>query len=940
MNDKEAFLLGANLFCKQAGITGEDRDAFVTVVADGNEQVIEGLVKRADPELMLRMLRGVVKGKTPKRGRTLRKGDADRGAQDAAAEQLEQLSPAEARRRVEALPTGGVLGPESLAQIKELLPRVPVTMQRELIQRLSQTAIPEMTPSYGGTDGEWFGGKSWLQRKWYENPSSWSPKEPLAAGYHDTLTTAAMRARELGDWDSYKQLLTRRYASSGTMSLEDAQRKANVAANDARARDAAKPYVPEASSPTPAEAAVAEGAGSAAAAPTVTAGAPATMGDKERKAALEDAQRLLDLRTSTSPEVRAQVLPRFHKALQAAMTSDPELFGQLAARVAGPKEQGGMNLTAAEMDKFAPMLQTIEEGAAKHGNFDVLAKLKTDRMLRKYGVDPGDAEAMSKPFTQRILKDTIAPAVEREVGMMEANWKPPAEADAAETAEEAKRQPLRTMQLDQLKALWDAPEGEMLPDIQRQKALGITAEQYYNTQRMAADTRGHRAQLSTMQSRLGTDYSYKDLAVMSDEDIAGYAGGDPTVRDGFKTMRSLAQRLYQTTNGELPAAAGSPSGEAARSRGTPAEQAAEGLQRTPAGLAMERMKTQEEGGVIQRGEGGGMFAPSSTGGYARGSVEGEGTMPTMAEVRGRQPAAPKTPAEQAVAGESEPAVPAGVEDIIARAQEADEGGPSGVSENMTNDQLLAANPADLTPEQQQTRTQLERYRAAKGKTAPGATGDVNRLAAGYGAGLAGALGGQSGTRGEQPGGFTPEEPARIAPGTGGEEFRQPQTAVERLQGPAALIAERRAAGEPVVQTPLTMGTPQTTPQPTPQEIAAQQATERQQGRVAPPVAPTATARAPAEDAASQLRAIQRQTIRSASPAMARPVAPATRAPVATAPAPAGGGSPAAGGSAAITPGPAAGKHAAMFRNPEHPALAAAQAAAQRASKFGRRPGVT
>jgi hypothetical protein len=64
---------------------------------------------------------------------------------------------------------------------------------------------------------------------------------------------------------------------------------------------------------------------------------------------------------------------------------------------------------------------------------------------------------------------------------------------------------------------------------------------------------------------------------------------------------------------------------------------------------------------------------------------------------------------------------------------------------MTNDELLAANPAELTPELQKQRQQIERYRAAKqqtaGKQAP--PNEDDRLAAGYKKNLLGEGGGLS-----------------------------------------------------------------------------------------------------------------------------------------------------------------------------------------------------
>ena len=49
MIEKEAFILGASKYCKEAGIVGEDRDAFVQLVADGDEQTI-AMVKAATDE--------------------------------------------------------------------------------------------------------------------------------------------------------------------------------------------------------------------------------------------------------------------------------------------------------------------------------------------------------------------------------------------------------------------------------------------------------------------------------------------------------------------------------------------------------------------------------------------------------------------------------------------------------------------------------------------------------------------------------------------------------------------------------------------------------------------------------------------------------------------------------------------------------------------------
>jgi hypothetical protein len=94
------------------------------------------------------------------------------------------------------------------------------------------------------------------------------------------------------------------------------------------------------------------------------------------------------------------------------------------------------------------------------------------------------------------------------------------------------------------------------------------------------------------------------------------------------------------------------------SQGVAPEQAADMLNRTEAGLAMERMKPEAEGGAIRQTAGGGMAATATGGGYMRGAMEGQ-EMPGMDVIRdlraGRQPAAP---AESAAA---EPQAPVGAE---------------------------------------------------------------------------------------------------------------------------------------------------------------------------------------------------------------------------------------------------------------------------------------
>lgn len=466
------------------------------------------------------------------------------------------------------------------------------------------------------------------------------------------LERGAEAAAATGDWDTYKNNMQQVYKARGWDDRE-ALAQAEGAAKQYEQTLAAKQKPAEPAATTPA-------AGQPAPATAPTTQTPLT--DDERAASQKSLDRIMGWKGGVPAADDKANREWFMNTLQEGMKVAGEQDPEKLKTIVGLARQ--LKMSPEEQTAYAPMMQSLTHSVHKAGDWESLASLKRDEEMSKVltpelleneavknmeearlrGGEEGAAmaaqiaqEYKDDPGVQEYLK--LRQGIEKPVAaaMATAQRTHPDIAAANKKKEDEVRdaeKPLEQQSIETLRKMWERDD----PVIRRYKQRGLDADKFWMRNRGATAEREDRLEMRSLQNRMGTNFSWPELANMSEERLQQLSGGNADKYEVFKDMQALATRLGAK---KLPAAAGKPSAEQAVSQGADPKETV-----TPQEEAAAQQTSDKIVGIGQTA-GGGMGAVTAGGGRMRGAMEGQ-ELPSWGEVAKLRPTTPQ-PAEQAVA---------------------------------------------------------------------------------------------------------------------------------------------------------------------------------------------------------------------------------------------------------------------------------------------------